>query len=69
MNDWTQMQPLRSPRPCFLTVRELAELLRVKPRTIYEMVAQKKIPFRKAGRRTLFLLEDVLQWTEPSPKP
>jgi len=55
-------------RPCFLTVLELAELLRIKPRTVYEMVAQRKIPYRKAGRRTVFLLEDVLQWTEQSPK-
>ena len=68
MNHWTQAQSQPSSRPCFLTVLELADLLRVKPRTIYEMVAQKKIPFRKAGRRTLFLLEDVLQWTEQSPK-
>lgn len=69
MNQGKYSPPSTAYRPCFLTVLELAELLRVKPRTVYEMVAQKKIPFRKAGRRTLFLLEDVLQWTEPSPKP
>src|SRR5437764_5341953 len=31
----------------FLKVAELAELLKVKPRTIYEMVAQHRIPYRK----------------------
>lgn len=64
----SEVQPMNElqtqlSRPSFLTVAEVAELLRVKPRTIYEMVAQKKIPFRKAGRRTLFLLEEVLPWT------
>lgn len=54
-------------QPCFLTVLEVAELLRVKPRTIYEMVAQRKIPFRKAGRRTLFALEEILHWTNRHP--
>lgn len=55
--------PLLAHRPCFLTVGELAELLRVKPRTIYEMVSQKRIPFRKVGRRTVFLLDEILAWT------
>ena len=32
--------------PRFLTVAELAELLNVKPRTIYEMVAQNRIPYQ-----------------------
>jgi excisionase family DNA binding protein len=52
-------------RPQFLTVAELAELLRVKPRTIYEMVSQKKIPYRKVGRRVVFLLAEILEWTNP----
>jgi excisionase family DNA binding protein len=38
----------------FLTVEEVAELLRVKPRTIYNMVSQRRIPFRKAGRQLIF---------------
>ena len=33
-----------SNSPRFLKVAELAELLKVKPRTIYEMVAQNRIP-------------------------
>jgi excisionase family DNA binding protein len=52
-------------RPQFLTVAELAEMLRVKPRTIYEMVSQKKIPYRKVGRRVVFLLAEILEWTNP----
>lgn len=52
-------------QPQFLTVEEVAALLRIKVRTVYEMVSQNRIPFRKAGRRTVFLLEEVLEWTVP----
>jgi excisionase family DNA binding protein len=51
--------------PRLLKVAELAELLRVKPRTIYEMVAQNRIPYRKPpGSNILrFDLEEILEWT------
>lgn len=53
-------------RPQFLKVPELAALLKVKPRTIYEMVAQGRIPFRKPpGTNILrFDLEEILAWTK-----
>jgi excisionase family DNA binding protein len=54
--------------PQFLNVKEVAELLRTKPRTIYEWVSQRRIPFRKAGDRTIFLLDEILQWTQPNGK-
>ncbi|HET6975237.1 MAG TPA: helix-turn-helix domain-containing protein [Pyrinomonadaceae bacterium] len=49
----------------FLKVTEVAELLKVKPRTIYEMVAQNRIPYRKPpGSNILrFDLEEILEWT------
>jgi excisionase family DNA binding protein len=49
--------------PKFLTVDEVAAMLRIKARTVYEMVSQKRIPFRKAGRRTVFLLDEIMEWT------
>jgi excisionase family DNA binding protein len=52
-----------SELPQFLTVAEVAELLRLKPRTIYEMVSERRIPYRKAGDRTIFLLDEILKWT------
>ena len=54
--------------PRFLKVAELAELLKVKPRTIYEMVAQNRIPYRKPpGSNILrFDLEEILAWTKGS---
>ena len=55
-------------RPLFLDVKEVAELLRIKRRTIYEMVSQGRIPYRKAGDRTIFLLDEILEWTRPNEK-
>ena len=55
-------------RPKFLNVKELAELLRIKTRTVYEMVSQGRIPYRKVGDRTIFLLDEILEWTRPNAK-
>ena len=58
------LQMPNSPR--LLKVAELAELLKVKPRTIYEMVAQDRIPYRKPqGSNILrFDLDEILAWTK-----
>ena len=60
------MPNLEMPIPKrFLKVAEVAELLKVKPRTIYEMVAHDRIPYRKPpGSNILrFDLEEILEWT------
>ena len=60
------MPKLEIPIPKqFLKVAEVAELLKVKPRTIYEMVAQNRIPYRKPpGSNILrFDLDEILEWT------
>jgi excisionase family DNA binding protein len=60
------MPNLEMPIPRqFLKVAEVAELLKVKPRTIYEMVAQDRIPYRKPpGSNILrFDLDEILEWT------
>jgi excisionase family DNA binding protein len=49
--------------PQFLTVEEVAGLLRVSPRSVYDWVSQDNIPHRKAGRRTIFLMDEILDWT------
>jgi putative molybdopterin biosynthesis protein len=57
----------RPDSPVFLTLRELAELLRVKPRTVYDWVANEKrtgIPVERAGGSLRFRLDRVLNWTE-----
>ena len=40
-------------------------MLRAKPRTIYDWVSQGRIPYRKAGDRTIFLLDEIIEWTKP----
>lgn len=52
-------------RSQLLKVSDVAQLLNVKPRTIYEMVAQGRIPFRKPpGSNILrFDLDEILAWT------
>jgi excisionase family DNA binding protein len=49
-------------KPELLDVREIAEMLRLKPRTIYEMVGRKRIPFYKPAGTLLFDLEEILHW-------
>jgi excisionase family DNA binding protein len=56
---------LAEPLPKFLTVPEVAALLRLSEHTIYDMVSQRRIPFRKAGDRTLFDRDEILAWTKP----
>lgn len=58
-------EPAKKTRPQFLDVKEVAEMLRAKPRTIYDWVSQGRIPYRKAGDRTIFLLDEILEWTKP----
>jgi len=67
VDDCRSMLKLEMPNsPRFLKVKELAELLKVKPRTIYEMVAQNRIPYRKPpGSNILrFEVEEILAWTK-----
>ena len=53
-------------QPALLNVSELAAFLKVKPRTIYEMVAQNRIPYRKPrGSNILrFDLDEIIAWTK-----
>ena len=63
----TSMQASALPsRPQFLKVPELAALLKVKPKTIYDMVAQRRIPYRKLpGSNILrFDLDEIVAWTK-----
>lgn len=50
--------------PTFLNVSEVAAMLRVKERTIYNMVSQRRIPYRKAGRLLLFDVREIEEWTK-----
>jgi excisionase family DNA binding protein len=47
----------------FLDVKQAALLLRVKESTIYTWVHQRRIPFRKHGRRVVFARADLEVWS------
>ena len=59
-------RPVLPVRPQLLKVPEVAEMLGVKPRTIYEMVAKERIPYRKPPGSSIlrFDLEEILAWTK-----
>ena len=61
----TQSVQLPEPLPKFLTVPEVAALLRLSERTVYDLVSQRRIPFRKAGDRTIFDRDEIIEWTRP----
>jgi excisionase family DNA binding protein len=50
----------------FMTVREAAEFLRLAPKSLYSLVSQRRIPYRQAGRRLLFLESELVDWTRPA---
>ena len=47
-----------------MTVREVAEYLKVKDRTIYRLVANEEIPGFKVGGSWRFRKSEIDQWTE-----
>lgn len=48
--------------PEFLTVPELAELLRIKERKVYDLAASGKVPCTRATGKLLFPADDVQTW-------
>jgi len=59
-----EMSGSQKALPRFLTVDEVAGLLRCKKRTIYDMVEQGRIPYRKVGGRLLFDADEMIEWTK-----
>jgi excisionase family DNA binding protein len=58
-----------APRPDFLTTREVAALLRVRERKIYEMAAEGEIPCRKLTGKLLFPRAEIEAWLSGAPAP
>lgn len=51
----------QSPEP-LLTVPEVADLLRLKPKTVYEWVGKGRLPCFRLGGRIRFSRSEVLRW-------
>ena len=46
----------------FLTLKEVAGLLRLTTKTIYKMVGRKQIPYTKVSNRLLFRSKEIEAW-------
>jgi putative molybdopterin biosynthesis protein len=51
-------------RPQFLTTREVADLLRVKERKVYDLAAANEIPHRRITGKLLFPADELNAWIE-----
>lgn len=56
--------PIEPRTPSYLTTREVADLLRVKERKVYDLVATDEIPHRKITGKLLFPQDEILGWIE-----
>ena len=48
----------------FLTFNETADLLRISKPTVERLVAEKKIPSYKIGKRRLFDHDELIEWVK-----
>jgi excisionase family DNA binding protein len=56
------MQEKAPPEHSFMTIREVADLLRLKERKIYELVAHKQIPCTRVSGKWLFPRQQIDSW-------
>ncbi|MCC1492217.1 helix-turn-helix transcriptional regulator [Cognatishimia sp. F0-27] len=55
--------------PLFLTTREVAELLRVRERKVYDLAAEGAIPHRRLTGKLLFPRDALMEWMAPDTAP
>jgi excisionase family DNA binding protein len=53
---------MQDPDDEILTLEEAASFLKIKPRTIYDLVQRRKIPFLRAGKFLRFSKQALLAW-------
>lgn len=58
------MSPTDTTSPPYLTTREVAALLRVKERKVYDLAAAGEIPHRRITGKLLFPAEEITRWIE-----
>jgi excisionase family DNA binding protein len=56
------MPPSPAPSKTFLTVKEVAQYLRVNQYTVYRLVSQKKLPAYKVGSQWRFKRSGLDEW-------
>ena len=55
---------MTDPQPTYLTTREVADLLRVKERKVYDLAAANEIPHRRITGKLLFPATEIVAWIE-----
>ncbi|MEZ5715994.1 MAG: helix-turn-helix transcriptional regulator [Paracoccaceae bacterium] len=53
---------IETGQPQYLTTKEVAELLRIRERKVYDMVAAEEIPHRRMTGKLLFPRTEILAW-------
>lgn len=51
-----------------LTVRDVAQMLSTTEKAVYTLVQRRRIPYRKFGKRLVFLREDLEEFLRSLPK-
>jgi excisionase family DNA binding protein len=66
MSGLTNPRPLNSAerQPPYLTTREVADLLRVKERKVYDLAAANEIPHRRITGKLLFPAAEIMAWID-----
>lgn len=64
MSNESNQKPTNSTSPPsdLLTVREVATMLRLTEKGVYNLVAARRIPYVKISNRVRFLASDVVEW-------
>ncbi|MEM8580001.1 MAG: helix-turn-helix transcriptional regulator [Pseudomonadota bacterium] len=55
--------------PSYLTTREVADLIRVKERKVYDLAGADEIPHRRVTGKLLFPRKEILDWIDGDKKP
>ena len=50
----------------YITVKELASILKLNRRSIYNLISKKKIPYVKANGAVRFSVHDIENWLTPN---
>jgi len=61
---FSYLQERQAPIDPLLTIDELCDLLKVEPRTIYQLTYRGKIPHYKITNRLRFRQSEILSWIE-----
>ncbi|SPH23699.1 hypothetical protein DEA8626_02765 [Defluviimonas aquaemixtae] len=64
MRPWDLQRQMEADWPTYLTTKEVADLIRVKERKVYDLAAAGEIPHRRITGKLLFPSAEIVQWIE-----